>query len=99
MDIKLVDRGEAGELILSGKLDGRSTEQAEKVFLKVADRFKTVNFNMHNVKYISSAGLRAMKKVYIKLREKDGEMFVINAAPYVVSVIELTGYAEICNLR
>ncbi|MBR7008290.1 MAG: STAS domain-containing protein [Ruminococcus sp.] len=99
MDIKLVDRGEVGELILSGKLDSRCICEAEAVFLQVAERFRNVTFNLRELKFISNSGLRAMKKVYMKLREKNGEMSVINASQSMVSVIEMTGYAEICNIR
>lgn len=99
MDVKLVDRGIEGELLLSGRLDANNAEDACKLFLQVADRFKNVTLNLAELKYISSAGLRALKKLYIKVRGNGGELSMSNAAPYVMEVFEMTGFAEMFNLK
>ena len=44
MDIKLVDRGNEGELILSGRLDTANAENAVNVFL-LTSRFSTMSKN------------------------------------------------------
>ena len=72
MDIKLVNRGTEGELILSGRLDAKNAEDVGNVFLQVADRFQNITLNMRDLKYISSAGLRILKKLYIKVRGNNG---------------------------
>ncbi|MBR7039600.1 MAG: STAS domain-containing protein [Oscillospiraceae bacterium] len=94
MDIKLVDRGNEGELILSGRLDSTNAEKACKVFLQVADRFRNVTLAMRDLKYISSAGLRALKKLYVKVRDNGGVLAISDPAPYVEEVLEMTGLAE-----
>ena len=99
MDIKLVDRGNEGELILSGRLDTTNAENAVKVFLQVADRFRNVTLNMRDLKYISSAGLRALKKLYLKVRGNGGVLAISNLAPYVEEVLEMTGFAEMFEKR
>ncbi len=99
MDIKLVDRGTEGELILSGRLDTKNAEEVCKVFLQVADRFRDVNLNLRDLKYISSAGLRALKKLYMKVRGNGGVLAVSNPAPYVEEVLEMTGFAEMFERR
>ncbi|WP_028509355.1 STAS domain-containing protein [Ruminococcus sp. NK3A76] len=99
MDIKLVNRGEEGELILAGRLDTKNADEASAVFLQVADRFKDVTLNMQDMKYISSAGLRALKKLYMKVRGNGGELSVTNVAPYVAEVFEMTGFAEMFSVK
>ena len=69
------------------------------VFLQVADRFKDVTLNMQDMKYISSAGLRALKKLYMKVRGNGGELSVTNVAPYVAEVFEMTGFAEMFSVK
>lgn len=99
MDIKLVNRGEEGELILSGRLDTKNADEVTNVFLQVADRFKNVTLNMQDLKYISSAGLRSLKKLYMKVRNGGGELTVKNIAPYVAEVLEMTGFSEMLNIK
>ncbi|MBR6337396.1 MAG: STAS domain-containing protein [Ruminococcus sp.] len=99
MDIKLVNRGEEGELILSGRLDTKNADEVGNLFLQVADRFRNITLNMQELKYVSSAGLRVIKKLYMKVRGNGGELSCINVAPYVSEVFEMTGFAEMLNLR
>ncbi|MBQ6674751.1 MAG: STAS domain-containing protein [Ruminococcus sp.] len=99
MDIKLVNRGEEGELILSGRLDTKNADEVTNVFLQVADRFKNVTLNMQDLKYISSAGLRSLKKLYMKVRGNGGELAAKNIAPYVSEVLEMTGFSEMLNIK
>lgn len=99
MDIKLVDRGNVGELILVGRIDGKNAERVKEAFLATADRFKNVNLNMAELKYISSAGLRAIKTLYIKVRANNGELVITNPSPFVAEVFEMTGFSEMLNIR
>jgi anti-sigma B factor antagonist len=99
MDIKLVNRGTEGELILSGRLDAKNAEDVGNVFLQVADRFQNITLNMRDLKYISSAGLRILKKLYIKVRGNNGSLVLTNLAPYVEEVLEMTGFAEMFEIR
>ena len=99
MEIKLVNRGDEGELILSGRLDANNADQVDKVFANTADRFRNVTLNLSGLKYISSAGLRSLKKLYMKTRGNGGELSIINAAPYVEEVLEMTGFAEMFNIK
>ena len=99
MDIKLVDRGEIGELILNGRLETKNAEEVCELFLKLADRFRDLTLNMQGLKYISSAGLRVLKKTYMKVHGNGGELVLINVPPYVHEVLEMTGFAEILNVK
>ena len=99
MDIKLVNRGEEGELILAGRLDTKNSDEVANLFLQTADRFRNVTLNMMELKYVSSAGLRAIKKLYMKVRNNGGELSVTNVAPYVEEVFEMTGFAEMLNTK
>ncbi|MBE5910457.1 STAS domain-containing protein [Pseudobutyrivibrio sp.] len=99
MDVKLVDRGNEGELILSGKLDATSAAAAEELFLKMADRFTDLTLNMRDLKYISSAGLRVLKKLYLKVNKNGGELSVSNVSAYVNEVFEMVGFASILNFK
>jgi len=99
MDIKLIDRGELGELIITGRLDTKNADEVCELFLKLADRFRDLTLNMQGLKYISSAGLRVLKKTYMKVHSNGGELILTNVPPYVHEVLEMTGFAEILNVK
>ena len=87
------------KLILTGKLDSTNSAQVGELFLKTADRFTDITLNMSGLKYISSAGIRSLRNLYMKVRGNGGEMSIINASPYVEEVLEMVGYAEMFNLK
>ena len=97
MNIELVNRGTEGELLLSGRLDAVTSPDAEKIFLGVADRFETVIFNMTELEYVSSAGLRALRKVQIAMRRRSGALILKNVKPVVMELFEITGFAATCK--
>ena len=99
MNVKLVNRGDEGELLLDGRLDTSTASDAEKLFLDVAGRFTNITLNMKDLKYISSAGLRVIKKLYMKVKANGGVVSVTNTSSNVYEVFEMTGFAGILNMR
>lgn len=99
MDVKLVNRGEDGELLLSGDLDTKTAKDAEALFLQMADRFTNLTLNMKDLQYVSSAGLRSIRNLYMKLTRKGGKLMVTNVNENVMEVFEMTGLAGLLNIR
>ena len=98
MDVKLINKGDTGVLLLSGRIDAKNAEDIGNLFLQMADRFRNIVLDMKELKYISSAGLRALKKLYVKVRNNGGELRVADPAPYVAEVFEMTGFSEMLNI-
>jgi anti-sigma B factor antagonist len=99
MDVKLVNRGTDGELILSGDLDTKTSRDADALFLQIADRFVNVTLNMRDLEYVSSAGLRCIRNLYMKLYQKGGKLYLTNVNDNVMEVFEMTGLAGLLNIR
>ena len=99
MDIKLVSREDEGELLISGDLDTRTAKDADALFLQIADRFKNVTINMKNLEYVSSAGLRVIRNLYIKVNQNGGKLSLTNVNENVMEVFEMTGLAGLLNIR
>ena len=95
MHIKLINRGEEGELLLAGRLDSSTAPEVEEIMLQMADRFDRVILNMAQLEYISSAGLRVLKLLYMALRKKNGELEIKNANKLVMGVFTVTGFDSI----
>ena len=92
MTIKLVDNGTEGVLLLDGRLDSNSAPDAEEIFLQMSERFDRLVLNMARVNYISSAGLRAIKRIYLAMRKKGGELVLTNVNRIVMEVFEITKF-------
>ena len=93
LNMKLINRGTEGELKLIGRLDTTSSPDAEKLVLDTAQRFDTLILNMENLDYISSAGLRVLKRAYTVMRRKEGELKIKGVNKMVMEVFEITGFA------
>ena len=93
MNIKLINRGTEGELLLEGRLDSVTAPEAEAVFHQVAERFDKIVLNMTQLEYISSAGLRARKRLHMEMKKKGGSLVLTNVRKMVMEVFEMTGFA------
>ena len=99
MDIKLVNRGDTGELLMSGDLDTKTARDADMIFSQMADRFKNLTLNMKDLEYISSSGLRSIRNLYIKVNQNGGKLVLTNVNENVMEVFEMTGLAGMLNIR
>lgn len=92
MDIKLVNRGTEGELLLNGRLDAAAAQQAEPHIMATAARFNTVVLNLEKLEYTASAGLRIIRNLQVAMNKKGGELLIKNVNPMVMEVFEMTGF-------
>lgn len=99
MNIKLINRGQEGELVLEGHLDSMTAPETETVFAQTAERFDTVILNMEGLEYISSAGLRALKRLCMAMKKKNGSLKLTHVRKMVMEVFEMTGFAGLLNIQ
>ena len=98
LNIDLVKQDNEGELVLVGELDVNTAPGAEKIMLDAVNRFDRVILNMERVTYVSSAGLRAMKRANIQMRRKGGTLALKSVTKPVMEVLELTGFAVVFKI-
>ena len=99
MTIKLVNRGNEGELLLDGRLDSTNYEEAHEIFQQTAAKFDTLILNMSRLEYISSAGLRSLKLLYVTMQKKQGQLVLRGANANVTEVMEMTGFASMFRME
>ncbi|MBQ0037383.1 MAG: STAS domain-containing protein [Clostridiales bacterium] len=99
MKVRLINRGTKGELLLEGRLDAVTSQEVEKIFNDMAQRFDCVVLNMADLTYISSAGLRVIKLLHMKMRKKNGELLLINVNKMVMEVFEMTGFVGLLKIQ
>lgn len=96
MEIKTDKNGSALTVTLKGRLDTQTAPQLEKE-LKL-EGVASVVFDLSDLEYISSAGLRTMLTAQ-KTMMAQGEMVLEHVAPVVREVFEMTGLAPFFTIR
>ena len=90
--------GKCMEICLIGRLDTTTAPQLDEVVKKdLAEREKLV-FNLKELEYISSAGLRSLLAAQ-KLMNKQGSMAIRNASNEIKEIFEVTGFADILTIE
>ena len=95
MNMNLIKRGTEGELQLQGFIDASNAAEVEKILVDVAGRFDTLILDMEKLEYVSSAGLRVFKRIYMEMRQKHGTLMAKNVGKMVMEVLEVTGFTRL----
>ena len=95
LSVKLLKNDTEGELLLIGRLDAVTAAEAEARVVDAAERFDTLILNLEQLEYISSAGLRVIKRAHIAMRRKGGKLLIKNVTKPVMEVFEITGFATL----
>ena len=97
MDIKNNTEGSKVEIVLSGRLDTNTSPQLEEELKTALEGKDELTFNLAELEYISSAGLRVLLSAQ-KTMNKQGSMKVVGANDDVKEIFEVTGFDEILNI-
>lgn len=99
VDVVLKKHGSTAELLLSGRIDSSTTIALEKTLLEQAEQFESMTLDFSKVSYISSAGLRTMKKLYKEMQSKDGMLLIKNVRRDVMDVFQATGFIRLLDIE
>ena len=91
---------EADKLIISvgGRLDTTTAPELEAELKNSLDDVKELVFDIKELEYISSAGLRVLLSAQ-KVMNKQGKMTVTGANEAVMEIFEVTGFVDILNIE
>jgi len=98
VNLKLVNRGTEGELLIIGGLDTAAATQVDGVVTDLVGKFDKLVLNLSELDYIASSGLRILRNAQVMMNKKGGELIVKSPKPAVVEVFEMTGFASILNV-
>ena len=87
-DFELVTLG------ISGRLDTTTAPNLETVINELSADTKELVFDMSELEYISSAGIRVILGAYKKMNSNNGMMRIEKAQDIVREVFEMTGLSE-----
>jgi anti-sigma B factor antagonist len=93
MDLTVEDAGEAKVVRIAGKLDTRTSIEAEVALRQLVDAgCRKLVLNCQQLEYISSAGLRILLATAKQLQASGGELRVCSLSDLVQEVFEISGF-------
>ncbi len=98
MEIKETRSGKSLTIALEGELNSVTAPQFESFISEGLHDVESLTLDLANLTYLSSAGLRVLL-VTRKVMEKRGSLVLTNVQPQVMSVFEITGFANILDIR
>ena len=83
---------------ITGRLDTTTAPNLETTVQELSDDIKELVFDMSEVEYISSAGIRVLLGAYKKMISNNGVMRVEKANDMVREVFEMTGLSQMLEV-
>ena len=89
---------EAITLIVSGRLDTQTAPELENELDSILSGLKELTFDMTNLEYVSSAGLRVILKAQ-KAMNAQGSMKLTGVNDSIMEVFDITGFLDILTIE
>ncbi len=82
---------------LNNRIDSTNSAQFEEEIRNAIDSntYSTIVFDVENLEYISSAGLR----IVLRIRKENTSIEIINAQPEVYEIFDMTGFTEMMPVK
>lgn len=98
MNIQKTLSGTTLMVALEGRLDTTTAPKLEEELRSSVDGITRLVFDVEELEYISSAGLRVLLAMQ-KLMNQQGEMVLQNVNEAVMEVFEVTGFSDILRIE
>ena len=98
MTINKQQDGSKLNIALEGRLDTTTAPQLESELRASLDGVTELAFDLKELLYISSAGLRVLLSAQ-KTMNKQGNMVVRNASEELMEIFEVTGFTDILTIE
>jgi len=82
---------------MAGRLDTMSAPKLQEELNGQLDHIKELEFDLQEVEYISSSGLRVLLSCQ-KIMNRRGKMIVRNVQEDVMEIFEVTGFTELFTI-
>ena len=98
LNISKNQNGEELTFTLEGRLDTTTSPEFEQDMRSSIDGITSLNIDMKDLAYISSAGLRVLLSAQ-RIMNKQGKMVIRNASEEIIEIFEVTGFCDILTIE
>lgn len=99
MNIRKSVSGSAMTLALEGRLDTNSSPLLEAELKSSLNGVSELAFDLKQLAYISSAGLRVLLSAQKTMNANKGSMVVRNANEDIMEIFDVTGFVDILDIE
>lgn len=99
MDLTWDVKGEDLFITLKGKLDTMSAMDLDERFNDIPKEVKNIYFDVSDLVYIASAGLRVLFWANEYTDERGGTAVLRNVTPDVLEILKITGFKDFINIE
>lgn len=85
-------------IAVSGRMDSPSSAEFEKSVMESLDGVTELVFDLKDMTYISSAGLRVILMAYKEMK-KQGSMKLVNVSDDIVDILDMTGFLDLYEIE
>ena len=98
MELKQELNGSILTMKIIGRLDASNAQELTNALNSSLDGVKELIFDFTDLKYVASAGLRALLMAQ-KRMNKQGSMVIRHVDETVMEVLEMTGFADLMKIE
>lgn len=84
---------------VEGRLDTLAAPELEEALAPELDQIKTLIFDMADLEYMSSAGLRVLVNASQTIENAAGEMSIVNVNEGVREILDITGLTDVLGVK
>ena len=99
MTITTVKDGKKLEVIPEGRIDALTAPELEKKLAGELGDTEELVFNLENVEYLSTAGLRVFLAYSQEMEARGGSIRVVHVNEVIMRVLTLTGFQDFLNIE
>ena len=97
MKYNKTDNGKAMTVELIGEVDSMNVTEIEETLLKETGGVTDLTFDLSQLEYISSAGLRVLLQMQ-KTMKSQGNMYIKNVNEDVMEIFKVTWFVRLLNI-
>ena len=95
LKMELINQGTEAEIRLIGRITSNNAPELQRMLEDQAERFDRIVIDLRELEYISSAGLRALKILYVKMKDKGGQVVIRGVCEDVRNMFNVTGFSKL----
>ena len=100
MELSHEKKGDNLIITIKGRLDADTTPEAEKAIRKIIDDGNSrILFNLGDLEYLSSVGLRVVLWVTKEIASKKGKVVLCSLNKYVKEIFEVSGFESLIAIE
>ena len=100
MELNHLQEGEITIITIKGRLDAATAPVADNAIKKIMEEdYPRILFNLNDLEYLSSGGLRVILGVAKEIKRKEGKLALCSLHEFVKEIFEVSGFDSLIPIE